>query len=479
MQTILNSFRFNWYAVPVLASGILMFFTGLFIHLQNRRSSANTSFFLICICGLFWLGGTSAVYVSSSSDLALAIYRRVSFLGVAFISSSIYLFSVFWLGRYEQQRWLVRIFFTSGLVFYLAGLVSSASFMGTYHYFWGYYPQYGPLNRLFLVFFYAALAVAFYNFITAYRDELPGIRKTQILLVIAAFIVAFIGSSDFLPKLSYIPVYPFGFLCVFFWILIVAYAIVRRRLFDIEILAHLIQETRLSAMGLLTSSINHEIKNPLFIIKGTAETYLEDLAERYSDDQQLLLEKHKAAFRKIFAQSERALEIMKNFAEFGKRESGRTFDAQDHEVATLLKNVLQLAGGELALDHIGLRVDIPEGLSVYIDHYAAEEIFLNLIINACHAMSQGGELTISARAEGSLVKILVSDTGPGISASQLRNIFKPFNTSKSSGTGLGLYVVKQLTRRSKGTIQVVSEEGRGCTFTLRFPGRKRDSTSVE
>ena len=125
------------------------------------------------------------------------------------------------------------------------------------------------------------------------------------------------------------------------------------------------------------------------------------------------------------------------------------------------------------MDHIELQVNVPEGLSVCVDRYAAEEIFLNLIINACHAMSQGGELVISAQADGPFVKILISDNGLGISANQLRNIFKPFNTTKASGTGLGLYVVKELTRRCKGTIRVVSEKGMGCTFTLLFPTGKR------
>lgn len=230
--------QFSWYSVPAGATGILMFLTGLFIYLQNRRSPVNISFFLICLCGIFWLVGIAWVYATVDPGLALTIYRRVSFLGVVFISSCIYYFSVLWLGRYESQRWVVRFFFAVGFVFYLVGLVSQTSFPGIYRYFWGFYPMYGPVNQYFLLFFFVALAAAFYNFVTAYRKEPPGLHKKQILLITMAFIVAFFGSSDFLSKLTYRPVYPLGFLCVFVWILIVAYAIIRYKTMEIETVIH-------------------------------------------------------------------------------------------------------------------------------------------------------------------------------------------------------------------------------------------------
>jgi signal transduction histidine kinase len=477
MHTILQLFHFNWYALPVLVVGFLMSLVGFIILSQNYRSLVNFFFFSICLCGGFWFSGMVATYSADTSATALQMYRTVSFLGVALMAPCIYLFSSVWLSFFGKQKFLGYTALAVGFVFYLVGLYSPQSFLGVYEYFWGYYPRYGPINYYFLVFFFTVLLGAFSNFFRAYFKEPPGVRKNHIGLITLAFLISLTSSLDYLPKLFYLPIYPFGFLQVFLWILIVAYAIVRNRLFDVEILTHLIQETRLSAMGLLASSINHEIKNPLFIIKGTAEAHLENSKEGQPEEPEKALERSHAAFQRISTQAQRALEIMKNFAEFGKRESGRIFDAQDHELAVILKNVLQLVGGELALDNIKLRMDIPEGLSVRIDRYSAEEIFLNLIMNACHAMSQGGELAISAKTEGPFTEILISDNGPGISANQLRNIFKPFNTSKSSGTGLGLYVVEQLTKRCQGTIQVMSEEGKGCTFTLRFPNKKCDAVS--
>ena len=70
MQTILQAFTFNWYAVPVLAVGIVMFLVGLFIFLQNKSSRVNFSFFLIGVCGLFWFLGIAGTYAASTPQIA-------------------------------------------------------------------------------------------------------------------------------------------------------------------------------------------------------------------------------------------------------------------------------------------------------------------------------------------------------------------------------------------------------------------------
>jgi len=100
-------------------------------------------------------------------------------------------------------------------------------------------------------------------------------------------------------------------------------------------------------------------------------------------------------------------------------------------------------------------------------------------VNACQAMPNGGEIKISATSEpkhtpgvrlgDGKVIVTVEDTGPGIPKEQLPHIFEPFYTTKSSGTGLGLYVVKQLVEKNGGRIKVQSQSGVGTTFVLFFP----------
>jgi signal transduction histidine kinase/MFS family permease len=238
MQTILSSFNFNWYALPVLVVGILMFLIGLFIFLQNKRSRINFSFFLIGICGLFWFLGIAGTYAARTPEIALAVYRTVTFLGVALIAPCTHYFSATWLGLFPKQKFAIRAGIFLGIVFYIAGLFSPRSFPGVYHYFWGFYPAYGPLNRYFLGFFFLVLVCAFTNFFSALLKEPRGVRRTQIGLITIGFLAAFLGSFDYLPKFFYYPVLPLGFLAVFFWVLLVAYAIIRYKAMDIETVIH-------------------------------------------------------------------------------------------------------------------------------------------------------------------------------------------------------------------------------------------------
>lgn len=238
ISAIAQIFQFNWYAVPVLVVGILMFLISLFILSQNRRSSVNLSFFLIGLCGLLWFSGIFATYSAKTPGAALFSYRVLTFFGVSLIAPCVYYFSATWLNLFEKQKRTIGLSFLGGLAFYIVGLFSHWSFPGVRQYFWGFYPVYGPINYGFMLFFFLVLARAFTNFFKALFKEPKGVRKTQIGLITTGFLVSFAASLDYIPKLVEYPVYPLGFLTVFFWILVVAYAIIRYRAMDIETAIH-------------------------------------------------------------------------------------------------------------------------------------------------------------------------------------------------------------------------------------------------
>jgi signal transduction histidine kinase len=107
------------------------------------------------------------------------------------------------------------------------------------------------------------------------------------------------------------------------------------------------------------------------------------------------------------------------------------------------------------------------------DKSELEEVFMNILINAVHAMQERGTITITARRSASddFIEVLISDTGCGVSADKIGQIFHPFFTTKESGqgTGLGLSIAYGIITSHHGTISVESEVGKGTTFKIRLP----------
>lgn len=238
MPEALTSVCLSVHSVPILIVSTVILFIGVFVLVQNLKSVANFVFFLICLCVNLWLYGSALLYPAHNPETALRIYRYVTFLGVSYVATMVYLFSVVWLKLgIRQQLYAVAGLIGSGL-FYLLGLTSPDSFPGMYRYFWGNYPHYGLSNIFFLQFFFGYFFAAFCNFAIAYRREARPIRKKQIQFIAIAFLISFTGSVDFLPKLLYLPIYPIGYVCVFVWIMMVAYAIVKYRVMDIETVVH-------------------------------------------------------------------------------------------------------------------------------------------------------------------------------------------------------------------------------------------------
>ena len=113
-------------------------------------------------------------------------------------------------------------------------------------------------------------------------------------------------------------------------------------------------------------------------------------------------------------------------------------------------------------------------LFVYADPDQMSQVFLNLFINALHAMPDGGTLRISLERVNGHVQAVIADTGHGISKEDLPKIFHPFFTTKDvgKGTGLGLTVVHNMVQEHGGSITVESEPGQGTTFTITLPASK-------
>ena len=149
---------------------------------------------------------------------------------------------------------------------------------------------------------------------------------------------------------------------------------------------------------------------------------------------------------------------------------------EEVDLGGVLEDVFLLMRHELELDKIKILQDIPKDLPpVKVDRRHFEEILFNLMMNACQAIKAQeieGEIAISAVQQNGHVNILIRDNGPGIPSDKINQIFEPFYTTKDDGTGLGLYVTKQLVEKSNGKISVKSKFPSGVEFSLRFPRKE-------
>lgn len=225
--------------------------------------------------------------------------------------------------------------------------------------------------------------------------------------------------------------------------------------------AYMIQSEKLASLGQLASGMAHEIHNPLTIISGEAQLYL----ERFKGQD----EKVDEVLRSIIEECQRAADITRRILRFAKPAPS---DLVPLDLKGTIEETLMLAGYQVRMEKVERVVEVPPGLpKIRGNQNQLQEVVLNLILNACQAMGeQGGKLIFrGASLNGSMVQLQVADTGPGIPPNKLSKIFDPFFTTKATGTGLGLFVSQRIVKSHGGTLEVESEEGRGACFTIRLP----------
>jgi two-component system NtrC family sensor kinase len=225
----------------------------------------------------------------------------------------------------------------------------------------------------------------------------------------------------------------------------------------------LVQSRKLASIGTFTSGIAHELNNPLNNISITAETLMlnyHDMPEKEMDEM----------IGDILSQADRASQVVKNLLEFSRTERPYLIDLNIMEV---IERTVKLIGNQLIVSHIRLEKDIAADLpSIQGRRQDLQQAFLNILLNAIHAMPGGGVIKIRAgRGPKGYIKIDLSDTGTGIKPEALEHIFDPFYTTKESGqgTGLGLSLVYNIIRTHGGYIEVKSELNKGTTFSIYLP----------
>lgn len=228
----------------------------------------------------------------------------------------------------------------------------------------------------------------------------------------------------------------------------------------VELEDQLMQNEKLTSVGLLAAGVAHEVNTPLAVISNNAQMLARQLEA--SDPRSKLVEK-------IVKQTFRASEIINSLLSFSR--TGATAFAEV-DVNKVIQDTLALMAPQLRSGRVMVASELTLRLPpIHGNAGKLQQVFLNLFLNAKEAMPQGGTLRIRTAQKNARVQVEVTDTGIGIARENLHKIYDPFFTTKTTGrgTGLGLAVSYGIIQEHSGSIQVSSSPGQGTSFLLEFP----------
>ena len=221
----------------------------------------------------------------------------------------------------------------------------------------------------------------------------------------------------------------------------------------------LVRKERLSAIGMLASTIAHELRNPLGVISNSV--YYLKMKLKSMDEK---VKKHLNILQKMVEDSSR---IISELTDFARLKSFSFVEVNINNITTEALDNIELP--EKIILEKNLDVELP---IIKADPNQIQRAFQNIILNAVQAIHERGKLEIKTLARKNLVEIIFKDTGVGISKENLQEIFEPLFTTKAKGFGLGLAIVKDIIDKHGGTIEVESEVDVGTTFIIKLPLRR-------
>jgi signal transduction histidine kinase len=250
----------------------------------------------------------------------------------------------------------------------------------------------------------------------------------------------------------------------------------------IEIEGQLRRADRLSAIGQLSASLTHEIRNPLGSIRGAAEILRDDFPPEHP----------KAEFIDILLrETDRLNQVVENFLGFARPQGG-TEGADTVDLGALVAETTNLLAAQAKRTGISFAVDCRQGILVRGVPVQLRQILLNLLLNAIQATPPGKRIRIGCatregkvkglefrEVEGTLADLSVEDEGSGIPDVDLPRIFEPFFTTKAEGTGLGLAISLRIAEAHGGTLRAENGSNGGARFTLTLPLAPRVKAETE
>ena len=232
--------------------------------------------------------------------------------------------------------------------------------------------------------------------------------------------------------------------------------VMRANASQIALERRLSRSENLAAMGRMTATLAHEIRNPLAIIRGSAKRLgkLDEPSQRMADS--------------VVEEVDRLSETVHRYLQFAR--AGESREGAPGDAAATLGATLDLLAGEFLAKRCTLErpAELPAA-RVRLDDASLKQVWLNLLQNALEAIPEGGRVRVALEQPGHKLRVSVSDDGPGIPKDVLARLGEPFFTTRAQGTGLGLYLSRQLIQGAGGRLEIESREGDGTRVHVELP----------
>jgi two-component system sensor kinase FixL len=223
----------------------------------------------------------------------------------------------------------------------------------------------------------------------------------------------------------------------------------------------IIQSQKLAAIGEMAASVGHEIKNPLAGISGAIEILRDTMGE--GDSRRQIMDD-------ILGEVRRLDNTVRDLLAFSRPWNPDLQLVHPHELAErVVRNFLEQEG----LEALKVNLDCQSRKPAMVDPWLFEKVLWNLLDNAGDAMGSVGEIRLRFLDTPGHSVVEVEDSGKGVPAEHLKDVFRPFFTTKNRGTGLGLAICKKIMDAHGGAISLVSAPNRGTKVTLQFPSGER------
>jgi len=226
------------------------------------------------------------------------------------------------------------------------------------------------------------------------------------------------------------------------------------------------QMDKMLSLGRMAAGIAHEINNPLAGIL----LYSSNMSKKVPQGGPL-----EEGLNIIIKETQRCKTIIQGLLEFARDREPQKVPA---DINAIMETALGILDNEFRLRHVGLELQLAENMvKTLLDENQIEQVFINLLLNAVHAVEENGNVTVQSSVESlhNKIQVEITDNGCGIAADDIKKIFEPFYSTKAKGTGLGLAVSYGIVKNHQGDIRVYSVLGEITRFTIELPIRDENS----